>query len=111
MLCSGSSSLPFIIEIFLVYEISFVLPPPLRQYSSLKFPSFYPSPLPQLRNLGFSAIPLHGQMSQPNRLGALNKFKVGQANLDGCLNDLDPCAIPYFEDFEPFLISFGFKSV
>lgn len=30
-----------------------------------------------LRNLGFGAIPIHGQMSQPKRLGALNKFKVG----------------------------------
>lgn len=29
-----------------------------------------------LRNLGFGAIPIHGQMSQPKRLGALNKFKV-----------------------------------
>ena len=28
-----------------------------------------------LRNLGFSAIPLNGQMSQDKRLGALNKFK------------------------------------
>lgn len=28
-----------------------------------------------LRNLGFSAIPLHGQMDQTKRLGALNKFK------------------------------------
>ncbi|XP_058874793.1 probable ATP-dependent RNA helicase DDX47 [Acipenser ruthenus] len=28
-----------------------------------------------LRNLGFTAIPLHGQMSQNKRLGALNKFK------------------------------------
>ncbi|XP_076454712.1 putative ATP-dependent RNA helicase DDX47 [Babylonia areolata] len=28
-----------------------------------------------LRNLGFTAIPLHGQMSQAKRLGALNKFK------------------------------------
>lgn len=28
-----------------------------------------------LRNLGVSAIPLHGQMTQPKRLGALNKFK------------------------------------
>merc|ERR1712029_1329948 len=28
-----------------------------------------------LRNLGFSAIPLNGQMSQNKRLGALNKFK------------------------------------
>ncbi|CAG2181452.1 unnamed protein product, partial [Oppiella nova] len=28
-----------------------------------------------LRNLGFTAIPLHGQMSQSKRLGSLNKFK------------------------------------
>nr|CDI52997.1 probable DEAD box protein (putative RNA helicase) [Melanopsichium pennsylvanicum 4] len=30
-----------------------------------------------LRLLGFSAIPLHGQLSQQARLGALNKFKTG----------------------------------
>lgn len=30
-----------------------------------------------LRNLGFGAVPIHGQMSQPKRLAALNKFKVG----------------------------------
>ncbi|XP_072168550.1 probable ATP-dependent RNA helicase DDX47 [Diadema setosum] len=29
-----------------------------------------------LRNLGFTAIPLHGQMSQSKRLGTLNKFKA-----------------------------------
>jgi len=28
-----------------------------------------------LRNLGFTAIPLHGQMAQSKRLGSLNKFK------------------------------------
>jgi len=28
-----------------------------------------------LRSLGFSAVPLHGQLSQAKRLGALNKFK------------------------------------
>lgn len=28
-----------------------------------------------LRNLGFTAIPLHGQMSQTKRLGSLNNFK------------------------------------
>lgn len=28
-----------------------------------------------LRNLGFTAIPLHGQMGQAKRLGSLNKFK------------------------------------
>jgi ATP-dependent RNA helicase DDX47/RRP3 len=34
-----------------------------------------------LRNLGFPAIPLHGQLSQPKRLGALNKFKSGDRNI------------------------------
>ncbi|GFH31151.1 putative ATP-dependent RNA helicase, partial [Haematococcus lacustris] len=29
-----------------------------------------------LRNLGFGAVPIHGQMSQSKRLGALNKFKA-----------------------------------
>lgn len=28
-----------------------------------------------LRNLGLHAIPLHGKLSQPKRLGALHKFK------------------------------------
>ncbi|KIJ69220.1 hypothetical protein HYDPIDRAFT_164842 [Hydnomerulius pinastri MD-312] len=30
-----------------------------------------------LRTLGFPAVPLHGQLSQSQRLGALNKFKTG----------------------------------
>ncbi|KAI8069878.1 P-loop containing nucleoside triphosphate hydrolase protein [Gongronella butleri] len=30
-----------------------------------------------LRTLGFGAVPLHGQMAQSKRLGALNKFKSG----------------------------------
>lgn len=34
-----------------------------------------------LRNLGFDALPIHGQMSQPKRLGALNKFKAGDRNV------------------------------
>jgi ATP-dependent RNA helicase DDX47/RRP3 len=34
-----------------------------------------------LRNLGFNAVCLHGQLSQPKRLGALNKFKAGQRNI------------------------------
>jgi ATP-dependent RNA helicase DDX47/RRP3 len=34
-----------------------------------------------LRNLGFGAVPIHGQMSQPKRLGALNKFKAGERAL------------------------------
>ena len=34
-----------------------------------------------LRNLGFQAVCLHGQLSQPKRLGALNKFKSGTRNI------------------------------
>ncbi|KAI8977933.1 P-loop containing nucleoside triphosphate hydrolase protein [Pilobolus umbonatus] len=34
-----------------------------------------------LRNLGFSAIPLHGQLPQAKRLGALTKFKAGARNI------------------------------
>lgn len=37
-----------------------------------------------LRNLGFQAICLHGQMTQPNRLGALNKFKARARNILVC---------------------------
>ncbi|RDL31975.1 uncharacterized protein BP5553_09377 [Venustampulla echinocandica] len=34
-----------------------------------------------LRHLGFSAIPLHGQLSQSARLAALNKFRLGSRSL------------------------------
>lgn len=34
-----------------------------------------------LRNLGFSAIPLNGKMTQTNRLAALNKFKVKSSSV------------------------------
>eukprot|EP00158_Paraphelidium_tribonemae_P009473 Partr_v1_DN28876_c1_g1_i2_m34367 putative DEAD (Asp-Glu-Ala-Asp) box polypeptide len=34
-----------------------------------------------LRNLGFGAISLHGQMSQPKRLGALAKFTAGSRTI------------------------------
>ena len=34
-----------------------------------------------LRNLGFPAIPIHGQLTQAHRLGALNKFKTGDRNI------------------------------
>ncbi|KAF3767293.1 DEAD-domain-containing protein [Cryphonectria parasitica EP155] len=34
-----------------------------------------------LRSLGLGAIPLHGQLSQSNRLGALNKFKAGSRDI------------------------------
>jgi len=37
-----------------------------------------------LRNLGFPAVCLHGQMSQPKRLGALNKFKSGDREILIC---------------------------
>ena len=30
-----------------------------------------------MRTLGFPAVPLHGQLSQSSRLGALGKFKSG----------------------------------
>lgn len=33
------------------------------------------------RILGFSAVPLHGQLSQTQRLGSLNKFKSGLTNI------------------------------
>lgn len=34
-----------------------------------------------LRALGFGAIPLHGQLSQSARLGALSKFRAGSRNI------------------------------
>lgn len=33
------------------------------------------------RILGFAAVPLHGQLSQTQRLGSLNKFKSNQSNI------------------------------
>lgn len=33
------------------------------------------------RNLGFPAVPIHGQMPQPKRIGALTKFKAGERSL------------------------------
>lgn len=37
-----------------------------------------------LRNLGFDAIPIHGQMAQAKRIGALNKFKAGERSILVC---------------------------
>ncbi|CAB9500352.1 dependent RNA helicase [Seminavis robusta] len=37
-----------------------------------------------LRNLGFAAICLHGQMTQPKRLGALQKFQSGDREILIC---------------------------
>jgi len=34
-----------------------------------------------LRNLGFGALPLHGQLSQSKRIGSLNKFIEGERNV------------------------------
>ncbi len=34
-----------------------------------------------LRNLGFRAVCLHGQLSQAKRLGALNKFKAKERDI------------------------------
>uniref|UniRef100_A0A1D2A857 DEAD-box ATP-dependent RNA helicase 10 n=1 Tax=Auxenochlorella protothecoides TaxID=3075 RepID=A0A1D2A857_AUXPR len=34
-----------------------------------------------LRNLGFGGVPIHGQMSQPKRLAAMNKFKAGERSI------------------------------
>eukprot|EP01052_Picozoa_sp_SAG31_P024195 SAG31_NODE_2042_length_6589_cov_10.177504_6_plen_107_part_00 len=34
-----------------------------------------------LRALGFRAVPLHGQLSQQKRLGALNRFKSNSASI------------------------------
>ncbi|XP_062009870.1 DEAD-box ATP-dependent RNA helicase 10-like isoform X1 [Rosa rugosa] len=39
-----------------------------------------------LQNLGIKAIPLHGKMSQSERVGALNVFKAGQNNVLVCTN-------------------------
>lgn len=36
------------------------------------------------RSLGFDAIPISGQMSQPKRLGALTKFKAGERSILIC---------------------------
>lgn len=45
-----------------------------------------------LRNLGFGAVPIHGQMSQPKRLGALNKFKVCDVFRSVCVRVCFVCA-------------------
>ncbi|VDK60041.1 unnamed protein product [Gongylonema pulchrum] len=37
-----------------------------------------------LRQLGFGAVPLHGQMSQAKRLGSLNKFKSKTSTILVC---------------------------
>eukprot|EP00122_Pirum_gemmata_P004628 Pgem_evm1s4211 len=34
-----------------------------------------------LNNLGFGCVPLHGQLTQTKRLGALNKFKSSNSSV------------------------------
>jgi ATP-dependent RNA helicase DDX47/RRP3 len=57
-----------------------------------------------LRTLGFPAIPLHGQLSQSNRLGALNKFKSGGRQIliatDVASRGLDIPAVDYVVNYD-----------
>jgi hypothetical protein len=48
-----------------------------------------------LRSLGFPAVPLHGQLSQSQRLGALGKFKSGDRKLL-VATDVASRFVPYF---------------
>lgn len=52
-----------------------------------------------LRNLGFGAVSIHGQMSQPKRLAALHKFKAGAYIC------YPPCQILFF--LSPILVVQG----
>ena len=57
-----------------------------------------------LRILGFPAIPLHGQLSQSSRLGALNKFKSGGRNIlvatDVASRGLDIPSVDYVINYD-----------
>lgn len=57
-----------------------------------------------LRNLGFTAIPLYGKMSQNKRLGALNKFKVKERSIllatDVASRGLDIPSVDYVINFD-----------
>ena len=57
-----------------------------------------------LRALGFPAVPLHGQLSQPKRLAALNKFKAGDRSVliatDVASRGLDIPAVDLVLNFE-----------
>lgn len=57
-----------------------------------------------LRSLGFPAVPLHGQLSQSARLGALNKFKTGGRSIlvatDVASRGLDIPAVDYVINFD-----------
>ncbi|KAF2137517.1 uncharacterized protein K452DRAFT_301906 [Aplosporella prunicola CBS 121167] len=57
-----------------------------------------------LRTLGFGAIPLHGQLSQSARLGALNKFKAKARDIlvatDVAARGLDIPSVSYVVNFD-----------
>lgn len=57
-----------------------------------------------LRNLGFTAIPLYGKMSQNKRLGALNKFKAKERSIllatDVASRGLDIPCVDYVINFD-----------
>ncbi|KAK3866077.1 hypothetical protein Pcinc_028368 [Petrolisthes cinctipes] len=57
-----------------------------------------------LRNLGFTAIPLYGKMSQNKRLGALNKFKARERSIllatDVASRGLDIPNVDYVINFD-----------
>ncbi|XP_063846973.1 probable ATP-dependent RNA helicase DDX47 [Scylla paramamosain] len=57
-----------------------------------------------LRNLGFTAIPLYGKMTQNKRLGALNKFKAKERSIllatDVASRGLDIPAVDYVINFD-----------
>ena len=56
--------------------MSFVIPPIQRaKYKASNRLSIV------LRNLSFAAIPLHGQLSQSQRLGSLSKFQSGSRKI------------------------------
>ena len=64
-----------------------------------------------LRNLGFKAVCLHGQMTQEKRLGALNKFREGSRNIliatDVASRGLDIPNVDFVLNFDiPSAISF-----
>ncbi|KAG2414585.1 ATP-dependent rRNA helicase RRP3 [Aspergillus terreus] len=57
-----------------------------------------------LRNLGFPAIPIHGQLSQSARLASLNKFRARSRNLliatDVAARGLDIPAVDYVLNYD-----------
>ena len=59
-----------------------------------------------LRGLGFSAIPIHGQLTQSMRLGALNKFRSGSRKIliatDVAARGLDLSLIHISEPTRPY---------